>query len=121
MGNDRAEFLLGTGHLQVFDDLVAQLRELDCNAARVQRARQRAQYRCRGDVDAGNERTIEHDGDGPGWRTVEQIDDLTADVLGVEVEPGAGVAHHEYAGEINRVRIAGAVEETSCGGIASED
>src|SRR5712691_3384822 len=121
MSDDRTEIVLRAGAFQIFNDIVAQLCKLDRDAASSQPPRQRTQYRARGDVDAGYARKIEDHRSESCRRIIDQIDDLPADVLGVEVEPPARATHHERTGGIAGAGVARAIDEAPGARLAPED
>jgi len=87
MRDDRTEILIGADKFQIFDDLIAQLRNLQSDAAILQSSRQSTQYHSRSDIDDRHAGKIEHDNPELGWGRIDHMKDLTADMLRIEVEP----------------------------------
>src|SRR5262249_4816695 len=121
MGYDRTEIVLRADNFQIFDDLVAHLCKLYGDAALFQGPDQRPQDRARGNVNGKNGRKIEDHGPDPARSTVDENDDLAADVLRIEVEPGARAAHDQCPGRFAGTRISRTTDEVPRGRFASED
>src|SRR5262249_20727123 len=93
MGHYRADIVLRVDNFQCFDDLIAQLSNLDRDAAPFYGSDQSTQYHCRGDIDGRHAGKIEHNGPDPRRSAIDHVDDLPADMLRIEVKPCARAAH----------------------------
>src|SRR5262245_3837311 len=121
MGYDRTEIVLRADNFQIFDDLVAHLCKLYRDTALFQGPDQRTQYRACGNVDGKHGRKIEDHGPDSRRGTVDENDDLAADVLRIEVEPRARAAHDQRPWRFAGTRISRTTDEVPRGRFASED
>jgi hypothetical protein len=94
MSCDRAKIALRADNFKCFDNLIAQVCDLYFDAAVFQGSDQPTQYRTGCNVDGRHIRKIEDNGPDLRRSAIDQIEDLSADMLRVEVEPCDRAAHH---------------------------
>ena len=121
MSHDRAEIVLRVDNFQCLDNLVVQLCKFYPDAAVFEGSDQPTQYGTGGDIDGRHAGKIEDDGPDPRRSAIDQIDDLPADMLRIEVEPCARAAHDKRTRRIARIRISSATDEVPGGPFASND
>jgi hypothetical protein len=109
---DGVEILLRADNPKIFDNTVPELAKLYRNATGFQYPGNRPQSRPGSDVDRGhyNEKsstTVFV----PRWRFVDQIHYLTADMVGIEVEPCAGVSRDNRLGRFVGASISVSIDK----------
>src|SRR5262249_32628391 len=115
------EILLGSDNLQIIKNVIAQFGESETYSLCFERPCQCPHGNAGCCVDGGNDRAVDdHDPDS-GRRAFDKAEDVAADKLGIEVEPGACATNHERARRISHIGIPGTIDILAGCRIASKN